>query len=123
MYQITVETMFCAAHALRLADGSIEPVHEHEWRCAVTVASRQLDEIETVMDFHDLCAIVDKIVKPFHEGRLNEIEPFSEGRYNPSAERMAWWIGRRTTEQLPCDVALISLKLGEAPGSTATYLP
>ncbi len=45
MHEITVSRQFTAAHALRLADGTREPVHEHDWDVRVTVAADELDAI------------------------------------------------------------------------------
>ena len=123
MYQITVETTFSAAHALRLADGTTEPTHGHDWRVAVTVASYQLDAVQTVMDFHQLRHIVDDVIVSFRNRNLNDVEPFAAGEINPSAERVAWWIGTRTQERLPDGAQLVSTRVGEAPGCTATFRP
>ena len=59
VYEITVERTFAAAHAIRLPDGALEPMHGHNWRVRATVAAERLDGIETVMDFHDLQALLD----------------------------------------------------------------
>lgn len=123
MYEITVRSVFAAAHAIRLPGGAMEPVHGHNWEVAVTVASDRLDEIETVMDFHKLEAVVEQIVGPWRNGSLNDVEPFAGGDVNPSAERVAWWIGKQAAEQLPGHVNLVSVAVGEAPGCTAVYRP
>ena len=43
MYEASIERQFRAAHALRLADGQMEPMHAHDWHVTVTVAASQLD--------------------------------------------------------------------------------
>ena len=91
MFEITVERTFTATHALRLTDGTREPVHSHEWHLTVTVASAQLDSIDTVMDFHELERMVDGVIDPIRDRDLNAEEPFADGRMNPSAERVAQW--------------------------------
>ena len=53
-FEITVVREFAAAHQIRLLDGSLEPLHGHNWRLSVTVAADKLDGIGTVMDFHHL---------------------------------------------------------------------
>ena len=94
MYEITVETTFAAAHAIRLPDGSLEPVHGHNWPVKVTVTADELDEIETVCDFHLLEKLVNDAVAPWQNGDLNQCEPFTDGngglKINPTAERVAW---------------------------------
>ncbi|MEM1355417.1 MAG: 6-carboxytetrahydropterin synthase [Planctomycetota bacterium] len=127
MFEITVETVFAAAHALRLPDGSFEPIHGHNWPVAVTVWAEQLDAIEAVMDFHELQRIVEQIVTPWRNTDLNRCAPFADGRgglvINPSAERVAWHIGQQTAKQLPEGCRLVSVSVGEAPGCTARYRP
>ncbi|MEX0886073.1 MAG: 6-carboxytetrahydropterin synthase [Phycisphaeraceae bacterium] len=123
MYEITIETVFAASHALHLPGGRDEPLHGHNWPVAVTVAASELDEIEAVMDFHDLEAIVADLIAPMHNHHLNDVGPFADGRVNPSAERVAWWIGERVAERLPKRVHLVAVRVGEAPGCAATWRP
>lgn len=123
MYEVTVHRVFSAAHAIRLHDGSIEPVHGHNWSVEVTVASHQLDAIDLVMDFHELEKSVDGLVAEVHNRNLNEIKPFADHRVNPSAERVAWWIGTEVARQLPDGTQLRQVTVGEAPGCKATFRP
>lgn len=121
MYEITISKSFAAAHAIRLPDGSLEPVHGHNWPVDVTVASPGLDAIETVMDFHLLEKAVEGILTRMHNRHLNEVEPFVDCKVNPTAERVAWWIGTEIAKALPPGVSLVSVRVGEAPGCAATY--
>lgn len=121
MFEIIVDKMFAASHAIQLPDGSLEPVHGHNWPVRVTVAAEALDGIETVMDFHDLERIVDEVIRPWHNRHLNDVPPFDEGTINPTAERVAWWIGEQVARRLPERVALRSARVGEAPGCMAVY--
>ena len=123
MYEITVETEFAAAHAIKLPDGSWEPVHGHNWSLRVTVARDGLDAMQTVMDFHELEQQVEAVIGPWRNADLNAAAPFVDGEVNPSAERVAWWVGTRVGEQLPEGVHLVSVAVGEAPGCTAIYRP
>ena len=128
MYEITVETIFAAAHAIRLPDGSLEPVHGHNWPVKITVAADDLDEIETVCDFHLLEKLVNNAVAPWQNGDLNQCEPFTDGTddpaglsINPTAERVAWAIAQKIGPGLPENCRLVSVSVGEAPGCTAKY--
>jgi len=123
MYQITIEKVFAASHALRLPDGSYEPTHGHNWPVRITVGAEQLDAMDCVMDFHALERIVDDILAPFQSAHLNDVPPFSQDSrgINPSAERVAEHIGRCVAAKLPGHVALIEASVGEAPGCTAVY--
>ena len=123
MYEVTVDRVFSAAHAIRLYDGSIEPIHGHNWSVQVTVGSDKLDAIEVVMDFHELEKSVDRLMVKVHNQNLNEIEPFAEQGVNPSAERVAWWIGTEVARKLPDGVRLVRATVGEAPGCKATFRP
>jgi 6-pyruvoyltetrahydropterin/6-carboxytetrahydropterin synthase len=125
MFEITVQRVFSAAHAIRLYDGSLEPVHGHNWPVEVTVAAAQLDAIEVVMDFHLLETLIDGLMQQVHNRSLNDVPPFGNvaGTMNPTAERVAWWIGTEVAKGLPANVKLISVKVGEAPGCFATYRP
>lgn len=123
MYDIMIEKVFAASHAIRLPDGSLEPVHGHNWPVEVTVSCDELDAIETVMDFHDLEKIVEPLIRRVHNRHLNEVEPFVNTQVNPTAERIAWWLATQIAKALPARVKLVSVKLGEAPGCYTTYRP
>lgn len=123
MYEVTITKVLCAAHAIRLPDGSLEPLHGHNWKIRVTVAAQALNAIEVVMDFHELEQIVENIVSRANNRNLNDLEPFSQGQCNPTAERVAWWIGSEVATKLPKAVSLISASVSEAPGCKATYKP
>src|SRR5213595_2464109 len=86
-FEITTTREFSAAHQLRLYDGSLEPVHGHNWRVRVSVSSPNLDPIGVVMDFHELERLVDNIIVPMHNDHLNEVSCMRE--LNPSAENVA----------------------------------
>jgi len=127
MYEITVESVFAAAHAIRLPDGSLEPVHGHNWPVKVTVAADQLDDIETVCDFHVLQALIEDALSPWQNNNLNDCEPFTDGggglKINPTAERVAWAIAEKVRPGLPGHCRLVSVSVGEAPGCTAVWRP
>jgi 6-pyruvoyltetrahydropterin/6-carboxytetrahydropterin synthase len=127
MYEITVRRQFAAAHAIYLPDGSLEPLHGHDWQVQVTVQSDGLDTIETVMDFHTLEQQVDTIIAPWHNAHLNNCAPFADGQgglaINPSAERVAQTIGETLTPQLPAGVRLGDVLIEEAAGCWARHRP
>jgi 6-pyruvoyltetrahydropterin/6-carboxytetrahydropterin synthase len=114
----TVRT-FSAAHQLRLYDGSLEPLHGHNWRVEVSVAAVMLDSIGVVMDFHELERLVDQIVVPMHNRHLNELPGFAA--LNPSAENVALYIGGEL--RLPAEVALDQVQVWETAENSAIYRP
>jgi 6-pyruvoyltetrahydropterin/6-carboxytetrahydropterin synthase len=118
-FQIRTTRGFSAAHQLRLYDGSLEPIHGHNWKVVVTVESPTLDSIGVVMDFHELERLVDAIIGPFHNRHLNEVQPFDE--LNPSAENVALHIGRSLA--LPVSVRLVAVEVWETGENSAVYHP
>jgi 6-pyruvoyltetrahydropterin/6-carboxytetrahydropterin synthase len=121
-FEIATTRHFAAAHQLRLYDGSLEPLHGHNWRVKVTVAAGKLDAIGVVMDFHDLERLVDAVVVPMHNRHLNELPPFAS-ELNPSAENVALHVGRSVTPRLPRGVGLVSVEVWETDGNSALYRP
>ncbi len=119
-FDITTTREFSAAHQLRLYDGSLEPVHGHNWRVKVTVTADQLDSIGVVMDFHELERLLDGIVTPWHNTHLNEQPPFNAG-VNPTTENVAMHIGQ--TLRLPAQVRVTSVEVWETSNCSAIYRP
>ena len=118
-FRIVTRRTFSAAHALKLYDGSLEPVHGHNWRVRVTVSAERLDSMGVVMDFHQLEHLLDGIIGPLHNRHLNETEPFATR--NPSAENVAAYIGEQL--RLPAVVKLTSVEVFETDENSAVYLP
>lgn len=126
MYEATVEHTFCASHALKIPGGGLEPMHGHNWKVEVTVAARGLDGMDTVMDFHELELLLEKVTGPWNNRCLNEVEPFFSDdklEVNPSAERVAERIAQFFARKLPEDVWVAAVTVSEAPGCRATYRP
>lgn len=120
MFELSVQRVFSAAHALLLG-GQREPLHGHDWRLTVVVAGDQLDGDGLLCDFHALEAAVDGVIAPFRNANLNEAAAFAQT--SPSAERVALHIAGRLAEKLPSGVKLRRVSVTEAPGCEATYLP
>lgn len=111
---ISTTTHFAASHQLRLYDGSVEELHEHDWKVKVTV-SGPLDEIGVVMDFHELERLVEKILSSMRGRRLNDLEPFS--KLNPSAENVASHIMGLLV--LPREARVQNVEVWETPENSA----
>ena len=118
-FEISVVRTFAAAHQLRLYDGTLEPLHGHNWRVEVTVAAEQLDSIGVVMDFHELERRLALLVDPLHNAHLNATDPFRS--MNPSTEHVALHIGQRL--ELPAHVRLARVRVWETAENEATYVP
>lgn len=122
MFTAEINATFAASHALVFPDGSLEPLHGHNWPVRITVGTENLDGMSCVMDFHELQRQLSKVIAPFSNAHLNDVPPFSSG-VNPSAERVAEIIGRAVAENLPEGVSLIEARVGEAPGCFAGWRP
>ena len=116
-FEISTVRRFSASHQLRLYDGSLEPLHGHEWVVKVTAAAQKLDAIGVVMDFHELERRVDQIVGPMDQRHLNELAAFAN--VNPSAENVAGHIAAKL--ELPAGVRLMSVEVWETPENSAVY--
>ena len=119
MFTVSVETNFQASHQLRLADGSKEPMHRHNWLVAAEVSSDKLNTMGFVMDFHRLRTIVDRIVAEFDDITLDDIDYFRQN--NPSAETVAKYIYEGLVSELPAGVRLEDVRVVEQPGCSAKF--
>ena len=118
-FEISTTRAFSAAHQLKLYDGSLEPLHGHNWRVRVTVESAELDSIGVVMDFHELERLLDEILGPLHNSHLNDTSAFAA--LNPSAENVARHVGRQLS--LPANVRVRSVEVWETDTNSAVYRP
>ncbi len=116
-FEITIARDFAASHQLKLYDGSLEPLHGHNWRVAVTVCAKKLDEIGVVMDFHELQRLVDAIIGPMHNRHLNDLPAFAAR--NPSAENVALHVVESL--RLPRRVRLQTVEVRETYDCRATW--
>ncbi len=122
MYAIEIADQFFASHQLRLLDGSYEPLHAHAWSVLVRVQSARLDAIGTVMDFHELAAMLKRVIGAL-DGRNLGQTAIGHDQTNPSAERVAEWIALQLQAMLPPDVSLAWLRISEAENCWAIYQP
>ncbi|MEM6393557.1 MAG: 6-pyruvoyl tetrahydropterin synthase family protein [Planctomycetota bacterium] len=126
-YWIRAEHTFSAAHALRLPDGSLEPMHGHDWTVRVTVSADTLDGADCVMDFHALMDRLRAVVGPWSNRCLNEVTPFADASgqlvVNVSAERVAEQVGLAVMDGLPEGVKLEGVSVSEAVGCVAGWEP
>lgn len=116
IFEVSVERRLNAAHALRFADGTQEPLHGHDWRIRATFAADQLDEFGLVVDFHRVEAAMEEILAPFTHHNLSSIKELS--RLNPSAEALAWWVLVELEKQGFTEVMAVEVE--ESPGCRAT---
>ena len=130
MFAIEVQTVFCAAHAMRLGDDT-EVLHGHNFHVVARLTCQRLDNAQAVADFHDVEELLRQVLAPWENQNLNTLEPF-RGRINPSAERLAELIGTQLQGLLGgvADDAVAGrglrvaqVRVMEAPGCTAIWIP
>jgi 6-pyruvoyltetrahydropterin/6-carboxytetrahydropterin synthase len=121
-FEVTIETHFCAAHALREYKGKTEPTHGHNFKVIVTVCGNKVDRAGMLVDFLELKPLIDREVGRLHYGFLNtDVEEFGEGKLSPSAENIAFVLYKRIGKQLPKGAKMSSVQVHESPGCSATY--
>ncbi len=116
MYEVAVECVFWAAHAVAMGPVR-EPTHHHNWRVRVVVSGRGLDDDGLLCDFCELQRRLGEAVGSLDDRDLNASPPFD--RTNPTAEHLARHIA--ATIVVPPGVELLSVSVMEAPGCEATY--
>lgn len=120
MHEITVAGSFCAVHRTRLPDGSVEPVHGHDWRVTARLAADTLDANGLVADFVEVQARLGTITSEFQHRNLNEHDWLAG--VNPTAEHVARVIFERLSADTVWGHLVRSVHVEEAPGCTAGYL-
>jgi 6-pyruvoyltetrahydropterin/6-carboxytetrahydropterin synthase len=119
MFEITVSGWFAAAHRLRLLDGTLEPLHGHNWNVRVTFAGPTLDHMGVLLDFTRAKPQLDAVLAEMHDRNLNDLAAFRER--NPSAENVAVLIAERLTDTARATPACVEVE--ETPGCFARYRP
>lgn len=120
MYEITIESQFSGAHQLRGYKGKCEKLHGHNWKVQVTVSAERLNELDMVMDFHELKKITNEVLSTLDHSFLNEVFPFTE--INPSSENIAKWLYDSIKKKIADrDVTISSVTVWETETSSATY--
>jgi 6-pyruvoyltetrahydropterin/6-carboxytetrahydropterin synthase len=123
VFEASVDDRFCAAHQLRRPDGSMEPLHGHNWRVVVTFRAAELDALGVVVDFVALRRELEQVLAALHNRNLNELPAFAVR--NPSAENVALHIAESLsrTSVWRGSAVLRCVDVEEAPGCIARYCP
>ena len=119
MYSVTVEAGFNATHRTRAPDGTIEPLHGHDWTIRLCIARVDLDDQGMVVDFERAQRALLSVVEPLHHTNLSEIPAL--GGMSPTAEVMARYVHDRL-RAWGLD-AIRRVEVVEAPGCMAAYEP
>ncbi len=98
MFQVSVEEVFAAGHALRGYRGKCENLHGHNYKVRVTLTGESLDPIGLLYDFKDLKETIQSTIRKLDHRFINEIPPFDV--LNPSAENLAKYFYEETIRLL-----------------------
>jgi len=120
-YELLLKSEFSAAHQLRLADGTLEPLHGHNWRVEVYVDGDRLDQIDVVADFTVLQPQLREITGCLHDTFLNQLESFAKS--NPSTELVAKHIHDQFAPKLPSHIKIRRVRVWETRDCAAAYIP
>ena len=119
MYTTVVDAGFSAVHRVPLADGTLEPIHGHDWTVRVHVSRPELDGRGMVVDFCQVRSVLESILAGLQHTDLNEHKAFA-GR-PPTAEWVATYVfDRLVGESMP---GITRVEVSEAPGCMAVYEP
>jgi len=124
MFEVSVEQVFAAGHALRNYKGKCENIHGHNWRVQVVIEGQQLDGTGLLVDFIDVKNLMGSVIARLDHQFLNEIAPFDVK--NPSAENIAEYFYEQMTTGLaetPVPVRIREVKIWETDIQSATYRP
>lgn len=120
-YEVVIGGTFSAAHQLRLPDGTLEPLHGHNWAVRAAFAGPALDAMGVLADFTVLRPRLQAVLATLHDRFLNELPAFAT--CNPSAEHVARYIGERLADAGGPAAPLACVEVEEEPGCFARYRP
>ncbi len=119
-YDVTVETHFSAAHALRGYPGDCARLHGHNWIVRITVRCRELDGAGIGIDFRVIKGQVREVLRGLDHRDLNEIGPFRS--VNPSAENIARYLYQEIGRCIDtAGVRVSKIRVSETPDAVASY--
>ena len=114
MFHLKTISTFSAAHSVTLPSGAKEPVHGHNWRLEVSLASPALDCCGMVEDFEKIKKIVgETVLEKLDHSCLNDLMDL------PTCENIAKWI----FGELKKKIDLESVTLWESQDCGVTYSP
>lgn len=121
MFELTLETHFCAAHHLREYEGKCESLHGHNYHVEIILGGTELNELGMLMDFKDVKRMANSIMDRLDHGYLNDIEPFDET--NPTTEHIAQYIAESMNDKMPESVHVEKVRCWESEKCAASYIP
>jgi 6-pyruvoyltetrahydropterin/6-carboxytetrahydropterin synthase len=124
VYRVSKQLWFCAAHQVRLSEDRCENLHGHNYRVLVHAEARELDATSYVLDFARLKKAAIEATSRFDHGNLNEIAPFQDGGWNPTAEQLARHLAEELARKLDdARVRICKVEVFETDNNRAEYYP
>jgi 6-pyruvoyltetrahydropterin/6-carboxytetrahydropterin synthase len=122
MYTVSTEIRFRAKHALKMAGGAAEPMHDHNWRARAVVQTEHLDADGMVIDFYQIKRLLREAVRPLGESEsINAVGEFQRAGINPSTEQIARYIYERLAGELPEGLVLTEMVVWETADCRGGY--
>lgn len=117
-WRISKDHTFSASHLLHGLpdDHPCGRLHGHNYRVRAVLHSDTLDDVGFVVDYARLRPLFDWIDQHLDHRHLNDVLI-----WNPTAERLAWYIGQWASAQLPGLVE--SVGVSETPKTWAWWTP
>jgi 6-pyruvoyltetrahydropterin/6-carboxytetrahydropterin synthase len=115
--ELTREYSFEAAHRLPMVPPTHKcaRMHGHSFRVEVVIAGEIDSRLGWLVDFGDISAVVEPLLKAQLDHRtLNDVP----GLENPTSELLAVWLWERLHEQLP---GLAAITVAETCTARCTY--
>ncbi len=120
IFEVSIETHFSAAHALRGYPGDCARLHGHNWIVRVSVRCRELDETGIGIDFRVVKDHVKAVLQGLDHYNINELPPFQ--KVNPSSENIARYLYGELSRRLNSDrVKVAKIGVSETPDAGACY--
>jgi 6-pyruvoyltetrahydropterin/6-carboxytetrahydropterin synthase len=120
-YELLLRTTFAALHQLKMPDGSVEPLHRHDWRVEAYLQGEELGAAGLLADFTVLHQHLAAIIADLRDRPLNELPAFS-GR-NPATEAVAKYLHDRLAPIVPANVRVTKVRVWETDDCAAAYIP
>jgi 6-pyruvoyltetrahydropterin/6-carboxytetrahydropterin synthase len=119
-YTVTIETEFSAAHIIRGYNGPCSRPHGHNWKVTVEAKTEVLDKLGLSIDFYELQEKTDEVIAKFDHRDINTIPPF-DNELNPTSENIARYIFNELKKELPANMKLSYVAIGETGQYSAKY--
>ena len=120
MYEISINTHFCAAHRLIGYDGPCAGPHGHNWDVEVFVRGESLDELGMLVDFREIKRAVNSALEELDHQDLNTVTVFKDR--NPTSEHIAEYLSNKLSAEFNNDrCKLHRITVHETPQTGASY--